>query len=118
MILDRGIATIYTQQNAAAPGDKPQYTNVLLTAGYYGELDFATDSAKPTEDRKEVRVDQKIRMLQDRRITAVCVAALADACDIVPGLTVRYKVVRVWHGMDKDSGQPISDISLQEVGVW
>ena len=96
----------------------PAYAYDLLTRSYYGELEFTTQEARPNGPREVVRVDARIRILQDRRITNLDAVALADAQAIVPGETVRYEVVRAYHGTDEESGEAITDLSLTEVGRW
>ena len=118
MILDRGIASVFRRRNTAEAGAMPAYAYDLLTRSYYGELEFATQEARPNGPREVVRVDARIRILQDRRITNLDAVALADAQAIVPGETVRYEVVRAYHGTDEESGEAITDLSLTEVGRW
>jgi len=83
----------------------------------YGQLSLETSATDPTGYRKEVRVDARIRILQDRAVTLRHVVVLRDAHDILPG-DVYYEVSRAYHGFDDDSGEPITDLSLTEVGVW
>ena len=118
MILDRGIASVFRRRNTAQAGAMPVYAYDLLTRSCYGELEFAAQEARPNGPRDVVRVDARIRILQDRRITNLDAVALADAHAIVPGETVRYEVARAWHGTDEDSGEAITDLSLTEVGRW
>lgn len=117
MILDSGVCTIYKKRDVSAPGEKPRYTRDLLGEGYYGEMSFETNPDRPTTNREEVRTDARIRVLQDRRINKDCEVVLADAGHTVPGAIV-YSVTRAYHGKDDENGEPITDLSLTEVGVW
>lgn len=118
MILDRGIASVYRRRNVAGAGQKPIYAYDLMTQSWYGELEYATEEARSGGPREQVRVDARIRILQDRRIANLDSVALADAHSIVPGDTLRYEVVRAYHGADDESGEAITDLSLREVGAW
>lgn len=111
MLLDKGIAKVYRKVNTAAAGDKPVWTNVQIFAGWYGELDFETAPARPTEAREEVRTDARIRILQNRQIANHDRVVLDDAS----GNTTAYEVTRAYHGRDDESGEPITDLSLEVV---
>ena len=52
-----------------------------------------------------------MRILQNRRIANHDRVELIDS----DGAVVRYEVVRVYHGTDYDSGEAISDISLEVI---
>ena len=111
MLLDRGIATVYRKTNTAAPGGKPVWSNVWVHMGWYGELDFETSPARPTEAREEVRTDARIRILQNRLIANHDRVELDDKS----GSTKTYEVTRAYHGRDDDSGELITDLSLEVV---
>ena len=79
---------------------------------WYGELRFAAGKSYRTDDRADVEVDARIRILQDRRITNhdVLVFGLhAAPCGVV------FEIVRAYHGADEENGQPITDLSLKVV---
>ena len=109
MILDKGICTVYAKVNTAAPGAMPVFTDEVKTTGWYGELSFETRSAHPTADREEVRCDARIRILQCRSINN------HDRVDLQTdtGETRTYEVTRAYHGIDDDSGEPITDLTLE-----
>lgn len=111
MILDSGICKVFRKANVAAPGAKPTFEDRLIHEGWYGELNFETAPANPTPDREEIRTDARVRILQNRRIANHDRVELIDS----DGAVVRYEVVRVYHGTDYDSGEAISDISLEVI---
>lgn len=111
MILDSGICTVSRKRNVAAPGAKPTYELDVIHIGWYGELSFATTPARPTQEREEVRTDARIRILQNRSIANHDVVTLDTPND---SATV-YQVTRAYHGTDDDSGELITDLSLEVV---
>ena len=110
MLLDKGIATVYRKTNTAAPGGKPVWQNTQIHKGWYGELSFETAPARPTEAREEVRTDARIRILQNRAINNHDRVTLESA----EGATA-YEVTRAYHGTDDESGELITDLSLEVV---
>ena len=111
MILDKGTATFYRKVNTAAPGGKPAYTPVSFHESWYGELNFSTSPAYPTDRREDVRTDARIRVLQCREINNLTEAQLLP----VNGAAARYRVTRAFHGSDPDSGELITDLSLEAI---
>lgn len=109
MILDTGLCTVYRTEDTAAPGAKPQDTEVAFHWSWYGELAFETAPARPTEPREEVRTDARIRILQHRGINNQCRVELTDA----EGLRTSYRVTRAYHGVDAESGEQITDLNLE-----
>ena len=111
MILDSGICTVYHMVNRAQPGGKPDYADEPVWQGWYGELSFETAPARPTPDREEVRVDARVRIHQRRGI------ANHDRVDLhrLGERATAYRVTRAWHGTDDDSGEPITDLSLEVI---
>lgn len=108
MILDSGIATFYHKVNTAPNGAKPVFNDVEFHQGYYGELSYETNPRNPTGTREEVRVDNRIRVLQNRTITNHDRVFL----DPVNGIGGYYEIQRAYHGTDDESGELISDLSL------
>ena len=108
MILDTGIATFYHQQNTALNGAKPVMADIEYYQGYFGELSFETNPAYPTDRREDVKTDAKIRVLNNRAITN------HDRVMLQPfdGPSGFYEITRGYHGVDDDSGELISDLSL------
>lgn len=114
MILDRGMCRVFRKTKTSGAGEKPAYSDVLIHESYYGELSFETAEAHPTERREETRTAARIRILQHRGI------ANHDRIELEPfdgtaspdGL-LRYEVTRAWHGDDEDSGEAISDLTLE-----
>lgn len=117
MMLDSGVCTIFEKRDTSAPGSMPVYERVKITEGWYGELEFETTPYRPTEYREEVRTDARIRILDDRSIRAGCEAILCLEQDAAMETPV-YKITRVFHGRDEESGEDIADLSLMEVGTW
>ena len=111
MLLDKGIAIIYRKTNTASAGAKPVWENVEYYRGWYGELNFETSPGRPTPDREEVRTDARIRILQNRTINNHDRVILAD----VLGNAKAYEVTRAYHGRDDESGELITDMSLEVV---
>ena len=111
MILDTGICTIYRKENTAAPGAKPVFADVAFWWSWYGELSFETAPARPTPDREEVQTDARVRIMQNRHI------ANHDRVELKPvvGLPLLYEVTRAYHGRDEDSGELITDLSLEVI---
>ena len=112
MILDSGLAFFYRLTNTAPPGAMPvmEKEETAFYTAFYGELMFETSPARPTEDREEVRTDNRIRVLQNREINN------DQRCVIVRGAEqTEYRITRVYHGYDEESRERISDISLEVV---
>ena len=109
MILDKGVCTVYHKVNTAEAGDMPAFTDVAFWQSWYGELDFGTAEARPTDDREEVRVDARVRILQNREINNHDRVELMETGG---GVTV-YEVTRAYHGIDDDSGELITDLTLE-----
>lgn len=111
MLLDTGICTVYHKSNIAAPGGKPEYENVAFYNGWYGELSFETTPARPTEAREDIRTDARIRILQNRGINN------HDRVELQPaqGEATAYEVTRAYHGYDADSGEQITDLTLEVI---
>ncbi len=109
MILDSGVCTVYLQFNTSEPGSKPGMADQPFCRGWYGELAFETAPSHPTDAREELRTDRRVRILQLR-----CIAN-RDRVDLGPfGGPVRsYRVTRAYHGTDDDSGEPITDLTLE-----
>lgn len=106
MILDRGVATFYHKQNTAAQGAKPVFQPVQFYRSWYGELNFETSPANPTERREQVQTDARIRVIQNRQINN------HDQVTLGGGDATRYEITRAYHGRDDDSGALITDCSL------
>lgn len=109
MILDSGICTVYRSVNTAPPGGKPSFEETPVFQSWFGDLNFETAQARPTEGREEIRTDRRIRINQLRTI------ANRDRVDL--GMwgqqATSYRVTRAYHGTDDESGQPITDLNLE-----
>ncbi len=115
MILDSGICTIFRKVDAAMSGEKPKAVYIVIGRSWYGEANFETSPARPTEGRRELRTDARIRVLQNRSIRqndVVVLREMADWNDGTAGEPV-YRVQRAWHGIDDDGPTPITDLSLE-----
>jgi|SRR5665647_687592 len=106
MILDTGTCSIYKLTNTAAKGDQPNEIPVLIVTGWYGELSFESSPFQYTESLEQVEIVQRIRVLQNRSIQNKAVVKFGND---------QYSVERVFHGVDKESGELISDLSLSKV---
>lgn len=111
MILDTGICRICHRTNTAAPGAKPVFEDRLIYEGWYAELSFETAPAAPTEYREEIQTGARIRILQNRSVANHDTVALTDAA----GNETRYRVRRAYHGTDDDSGERITDLTLEVI---
>ena len=112
MILDSGICTVYQKVNIAPAGAKPVFVDQEIHCSSYGELSFETSPARPTERREEVQTDARIRILQNRQINNHDRAALQSFMGLPLGT---FEITRAYHGSDPDSGELITDLSLQRV---
>lgn len=112
MILDRGICRIYQKTSTTPKGGKPTGTLAAIHESYYGELSFETAPSRPTEKREDTQTATRIRILQNRAIRNQDVAAL-EPFDGTEVKTAYYRIIRAWHGDDSDSGEPISDLTLE-----
>lgn len=110
MILDAGVAEFARKVDVSEKGDMPQFDLVPYYVAYYAELNFETSPAYPTPNREEIRTDARIRVLQDRRINNHDRVVLAK-----DGAERAYEVTRAYHGRDDDSGELITDVTLEAV---
>lgn len=117
MILDDGIVTLFRAADVSQPGFMPVQQLTPYFQSWYGEIFMESSPVWPTEGRKELRVDQRIRVLQNRQIRQNDVAVLlpvASAAEIPAG-TPRYSIERVAHAIDDDGPTEISDLTLKEI---
>lgn len=116
MILDDGICTVFHASDMSRSGEAPCPSYTPFWASWYGLLSYETSPARPTEGRKELRVDNRIRIQQNREIKQDDVVALdhlqSFAEAVGKHLTV-YRVTRAYHGTDSDDPTPITDLSLE-----
>jgi hypothetical protein len=109
VILDKGVCTIYEATNSAVAGNKPINQLSKKYESWFGELDFGSDPNYVTEFREDVETSARIRIHQNRSITT------QDAAMLSTEPAARYEVSRVYHALDEDSGQPISDLNLRRI---
>lgn len=114
MILDKGICSIFRKYDAAEGASMPVWAYELIHQSWYGELDFATAEIRPTEYREEIKADARIRIHQNRSINNHFVVVL-DKDAVMDEGKERYEVTRAFHGTDQDSGEPITDLTLERV---
>lgn len=114
MMLDSGICSIFRKTYTSQPGGKPVEGYEMLSTGWYGLLQFETMPAWPTESREEREVSLRIRVLRDVRIDSKSVVALRLVYELAEDVE-RYEVARVYHGVDEESGEEISDLTLRRV---
>ena len=117
MILDKGICTVFRKTDISGPGEKPTFIHTQIYQSWYGELSFETSPARPTEGRKELRTDARIRVLQylGLKQNDVVVLRAVTSFDQVESTDLVYQINRAYHGQDDDGPTPISDLYLEEV---
>lgn len=116
MILDRGVCKVWHKTNTAAAGSKPAWSDTLFHTSYYAELNFETAPARPTEFREEINTAARVRILQNRGIAnhdRVTLEPFDGAA--APASTTVFEVTRAWHGRDEESGEEITDLTLEVV---
>lgn len=106
MILDRGIAEIFARSNVAPKGEKPVWQEALRFRSWYAELSFETSPVWQTERRLAQKADARIRIAQCRDIRQGDTAHLNGRV---------YAIARAYHGTDEESGEQITDLTLEEV---
>lgn len=106
MILDRGIAEIFARSNVAPKGEKPVWQEALRFRSWYAELSFETSPVWQTERRLAQKADARIRIAQCRDIRQGDTAHLDGRV---------YAIARAYHGTDEESGEQITDLTLEEV---
>lgn len=111
MNLDKGICTVYHTEDTARAGAQPILTETPFFESWYGELSFETSPARPTETRREIRTDARIRILQNRGINEHDLVALS----VYGQDPEHYEIERAYHGRDDESGELITDLSLKKV---
>lgn len=114
MILDSGICTVFRKVDDSKPGGKPKFRYDVLCKHWFAELEYANVQTFPTESREETQTDARIRILQDRRIANHDVVVLANT-NMVEDVLKAYEATRAYHGKDSESGELITDLSLQRV---
>ena len=112
MLLDQGVCTILTKTDVSGPGEKPRYERMIKAQSYFGRLSFETSPQWPTEHREETKIAERVRILQCRGIGKDDVAELLDFSDVTQ-TPQTYKISRAYHGVDDESGEMISDLSLE-----
>ena len=113
MILDRGICTVKRKTSTTTPGGKPKGTLAVFHQSYYGELSFETSPARPTGLRKEQQTATRVRILQHRGIKEN-----QDVAELMPfdgslAKTEQYLITRAYHGKDEESGDLVTDLTLE-----
>jgi len=106
MILDSGTCKLYRITNTAGAGKMPNSTLVLTAECWFGELGFESTPTQHTETLEQIEISRRIRILQNRTLENKTVVVIG---------TDQYKVERLYHGTDSDSGELITDISLSKV---
>ena len=107
MILDKGICSIFT-----VGGTTFSPTFSLKHQSWYGELSFETAPSSPTEYREDVETSARIRIHQNRAINNKDALYFSD--QTAPDGD-RYKITRAYHGIDEESGEQITDLTLRRV---
>ncbi len=105
MILDKGICSIYRIENIAEPGNTPKEGLVLKCDSWYGELNFETIPVNAVM-QEGIETSARIRILQNRGINNHDVVAIDNQ---------QYEVTRAYHGVDDESGELITDLTLKKV---
>ena len=117
MILDDGVCSVFAKTDVSAPGDMPEYSYQLRHQAWYGLLSFETSPANPTEYREERETAARIRILQCRSLHEQDMVQLI-ATNTPNETTSRFSITRLYHGTDDESGELITDITLEEVAAW
>jgi hypothetical protein len=116
LILDKGICSVFSAANGAAAGSMPADKLTLKYQSWYGELSFETVPARPTDYREDAETSSRIRILQNRDVTnrdaVIFTAEKTPAED-----AERYEITRAYHGVDDESGELITDLTLERVIV-
>ncbi len=112
MILDRGVCRILHKTSTTPCGGKPTATWAVIHESYYVELSFETAPARPTERREDTTTAARIRILQNRgsRNDDVAERTPSDGTEVKADY---YRIARAWHGADDDSGEAVSDLTLE-----
>lgn len=117
MILDTGICTVFRKSDISCAGKMPKWGYEKIWSSWYRELSYSSRPAWQTEGRKELRVENKIRILQNRNIREndiVVLEELAAWNDRSSGAVI-YDIVKTWHGPDDDGPTPVTDLTLEVV---
>jgi len=114
MILDKGICSVFREGDISAAGKKPAKGYTLLCKSWYGELSFETVPYRTTEPREDVKTDARIRILQNRSIDNRDTVLLSDS-NAVTSSSIQYTIERAYHGVDEESGELITDLTLKKV---
>ena len=115
MILDAGICSIFRKVDLAMSGEMPRPGFELVGKSWYGELNFETSPARPTEGRKELRTDARVRILQNRGVKQHDVVILRDIADFAErgAEETVYRITRARHGQDDDGPTQVTDLTLE-----
>ena len=114
MILGTGICSVFRRENIAPPGMMPQYKLTRVYAGWYGERSFTARPRYLQEAKESTTLSAKIRVHQFREIQTDDVVVLMDVTE-VPAAAPRYAIVNLYHDIDSENGQPITDIDLEVI---
>lgn len=109
MILDSGICGVFSLGNSGAPGDLPCDALKIKMRSWYGELDYATTPARPDGMQEDAEISLRIRVHQSRAVTSHDVVIFDASPDD------QYDITRAYHGVDDESGQPITDLTLKRL---
>ena len=112
MILDRGVCRIQRKTGTTRQGGKPTYTTETIFESYYGELAFETSPRRPTDMREETQTATRVRILQNRGIRNQDLAELIPF-DGTEAKAELYRITRAYHGTDDQSGEPVTDLTLE-----
>lgn len=114
MNLDTGLCSVFLKVDTTKGVGMPRWRYDLMHQSWYGKLEFATGETYPTEYREEIRCDLRIRIHQNDRINNHCVVVLGRV-DAMNGEEEHYNVTRAWHGHDEESGELITDMTLERI---
>ena len=117
MILDKGICTVFRKTDSAFAGDMPTVTYEPIMCSWYGELSYVTSPEWQTDGRRELKADERIRILQNRSIAqndVVVLEQLTAFKDRSKDAPV-YRIIRAYHGKDDDGPTLISDLTMEVI---
>lgn len=115
MNLDKGICSVFRATDTAEAGDMPAPSYALIYQSWYGEPDFETSPLWATEKRRDLKIDARIRVLQNRdlRQNDVVVLRAISSFSEKQANEPAYRIARAYHGIDDDGPTEISDLTLE-----
>lgn len=118
MLLDSGIMTVYRQQNAALPGEMPQYTWTQLWQSFYGEKTVGVNRYY-TAMAHDDQTDMLIEVQRNRNVSTATDRVGIDrqylGLEPVAGDNNIYFRITQIQQVDDEDGLPMTDLALERV---